>query len=66
LFDHRLGENLDFDADLNRCDWTSGDRIARLDGWGLTGDDLAEGGIAAPRPHTSAPVLDIQRAVSAV
>ncbi len=66
LLNHRLRENLHFDADFDRSYWTSGHQVAGISNCGFTGNNLSEGPVTAPGRHAASLVLDVQYAILAI
>lgn len=66
LLNHCLRQNLDLNADFNRCDWTTRHLVTRIDYRILAGDDFTEGSISPTRDDTAPLVLDIEYAIFSI
>ncbi len=66
LLDHRLREDLHFNADFDRSDWASGNQIAGVSASGLSWNNLAKGPISAPGRHAASFILDIEYAIPSI
>ena len=63
LFDHRFGQNLDLDSNLDGRDRTSRYDEPRVRDRQLSGDDFSECSVSAPSRNAPCAIVNIQHAL---